>query len=154
MKCRLGEGALIAAAAVTGIAAFALTPALAPVVVRAPRATVSVTIKDFKVKAGRSTAQAGTIVLRIQNAGPSTHEFNVDRTDHDAAALPLKSDGLTVDEDAAGLHRIGSIEEINLGETANLRVKLPPGHYVFYCNLEGHYLGGMHWSLNVTSDAQ
>jgi uncharacterized cupredoxin-like copper-binding protein len=26
---------------------------------------------------------------------------------------------------------------------------LAPGHYVLFCNLEGHYLGGMNVSLEV-----
>jgi uncharacterized cupredoxin-like copper-binding protein len=28
-------------------------------------------------------------------------------------------------------------------------VRLPPGHYVLYCNMEGHYLAGMHAEVTV-----
>ena len=30
-----------------------------------------------------------------------------------------------------------------------LVLHLAPGHYVLYCNLEGHYLGGMYAALTV-----
>ena len=33
--------------------------------------------------------------------------------------------------------------------TRLLGLGLTPGNYVLYCNLEGHYLGGMHASLAV-----
>jgi uncharacterized cupredoxin-like copper-binding protein len=44
---------------------------------------------------------------------------------------------------------LGSIEVLKLGESDDLTLRLPPGHYVLWCNLEGHYLGGMHASLDV-----
>ena len=34
-----------------------------------------------------------------------------------------------------------------------LVIHLAPGRYVFFCNLEGHYLGGMHGVLEVSGDA-
>jgi len=73
----------------------------------------------------------------------------VDRTDLASGALPLKADGLTVDEESKALHRIDSIEQLNLGNTGDLSLNLKPGHYVLYCNLEGHYLGGMHVGFDV-----
>ncbi len=112
---------------------------------------VKVTLEDFSVKASQATVRAGTVVLHIHNAGPSTHEINVDRTNDAASELPLKADGLTVDEDDPSLRRIDSIEELDLGTTGDLTLRLQPGHYVFYCNLEGHYLGGMHAALNVVA---
>ena len=110
-----------------------------------------VTLHDFGIKAKRTTVEAGQVVLHIHNAGPSTHEINVDRTSDAAPDLPLKADGLTVSEDDASLQRIDSIEELNLGATQDLTLHLKPGHYVLYCNLEGHYLGGMHMALNVVA---
>jgi uncharacterized cupredoxin-like copper-binding protein len=87
--------------------------------------------KDFHITASSKTVEAGTVVLHVHNAGPSTHEINIDRTDDPANALPLKPDGLTVNEDARSLHRIDSIEEMNLGQSGEMTVHLKPGHYVF-----------------------
>jgi uncharacterized cupredoxin-like copper-binding protein len=112
---------------------------------------IDATVWDFWVKVSRPEIRAGTVVLRIHNRGPSTHEFYVVRTDTSAGSLPIQSDGLTVDEDAPSLHRVGSIERLSLGATQDLKMTLTPGHYVAYCNLEGHYLGGMYTSFDVTA---
>jgi uncharacterized cupredoxin-like copper-binding protein len=44
---------------------------------------------------------------------------------------------------------MGSIEVVEAGDKATLKLNLPPGHYVLYCNLEGHYLGNMYATLEV-----
>lgn len=115
------------------------------------RGRLDVTEKDFAVKARRTTVTAGVVVLHVRNAGPSTHELNVDRTNDAPADLPLKPDGLTVNEDASSLHRVDSIEQLDLGDSGTLTLRLRPGHYVVYCNLEGHYLGGMHLAFDVVA---
>lgn len=106
-------------------------------------------LEDFKVHLAAGTAQPGDIIMHLVNDGPSTHELNVDRTDLLADELPLRSDGLSVDENSPLLTRIGSVEVIPAGDTADLRLDLPSGHYVVYCNLEGHYLGRMYADLDV-----
>ena len=86
--------------------------------------------------------------FRIENRGPSTHEFVVVRTDVPAGGLPLGPDGLRVDEDSPLLHHTGELDEVQLGSSGTLVLRLPPGHYALICNLEGHYLGGMHLALD------
>jgi uncharacterized cupredoxin-like copper-binding protein len=39
------------------------------------------------------------------------------------------------------------------GADETLALSLQPGRYVFFCNMEGHYMGGMHGVLEVTPDA-
>ena len=116
---------------------------------RSAGSRIDVTMHDFGIKVSRRSVPAGTVVLHVTNNGPSTHEFNVDLTNYHAGDFPLKRDGLTVKEDAAGLRRIDSIEQINLHRTEDLTLDLKPGRYVLWCNLEGHYLGGMHQSFDV-----
>lgn len=110
---------------------------------------IDVTMHDFGIKVSRHSVPAGTVVLHVTNDGPSTHEINVDRTRYSSGEIPLQRDGLTAAEDAKGLRRIDSIEQVNLHRTADLTVELKPGRYVLWCNLEGHYLGGMHETFNV-----
>ncbi len=98
--------------------------------------TVEITQRDFRFHANVTSVPAGTVTFRVHNRGPSTHEFNVDRTELPDGSLPLRADGLTVNE-------------VSYQSTDELTVHLKPGHYVLYCNLEGHYLGGMHVSLTV-----
>ena len=114
-----------------------------------PPGAIQVGLEDFKVHLATATAQSGDLTFHVKNDGPSTHEINIDRTDLAADQLPLREDGLSVAEDSPDLTRIGSIEIIEAGDVANLKLNLPPGHYVLYCNLEGHYLGQMHASLDV-----
>ncbi len=111
--------------------------------------TVEITQRDFRFHANVTSVPAGTVTFRVHNRGPSTHEFNVDRTELPDGSLPLRADGLTVNEDSPVLHRIDSLNEVSYQSTDELTVHLKPGHYVLYCNLEGHYLGGMHVSLTV-----
>ena len=110
---------------------------------------IDVKLEDFLVHVGATTATSGEITLHLHNVGPSTHEINVDRTELAEGDLPLREDGLSVDEKSPQLTRIDSIEILEAGDRKNLQLDLPPGHYVLYCNLEGHYLGKMHATLDV-----
>ena len=110
---------------------------------------IDVTMRDFGIKVSRRSVPAGVVVLHVTNSGPSTHEINVDLTNYRAGRFPLQRDGLTVNEDAEGLRRIDSIEQVNLHRTEDLTLHLKPGRYVLWCNLEGHYLGGMHETFDV-----
>ena len=115
-----------------------------------PPGAIQVRLEDFKLHLAVTTAKAGEVTMHLENDGPSTHEFNVDRTDLAPDQLPLRADGLSVDEASPLLKRMGSIEILEAGDKKNLTLNLPPGHYVLYCNLEGHYLGSMHATLDVT----
>lgn len=112
-----------------------------------PESTVDVTLKDFAIHAPASVA-AGGVTFRIYNQGPATHEFVVVRTSLPAGELPIGSDGLSVDEDS--LEGAGEVGEVDTWTTEPLTLPLTPGRYVFFCNLEGHYLGGMYTSFDVT----
>lgn len=112
--------------------------------------TVDVTLKDFSIHASTPSAKAGPVVFNVYNQGPATHEFVVVRTDLPADRLPIAADGLSVDEDA--LARVGEISEVNISTSEPLDLRLSSGHYVFFCNLEGHYLGGMRFAFEVSDD--
>jgi uncharacterized cupredoxin-like copper-binding protein len=106
-----------------------------------------VTEKDFAITA-QPTVAAGDVTFNVTNDGPATHEFVVVRTDLASDELPIASDGLSVDEDT--LQGVGEISQVDFGTTESATLSLAPGHYVFFCNIEGHYLGGMHTELEVT----
>jgi uncharacterized cupredoxin-like copper-binding protein len=86
------------------------------------------------------------VVFRVTNRGPDEHEFIVVHADH---GLPLRHDGITLDEDALEKSIVGSIEPAPAGETHTLRLSLTPGRYALVCNMFGHYMGGMHTPLLV-----
>jgi uncharacterized cupredoxin-like copper-binding protein len=115
-----------------------------------PRGTpVNLLLKDFKVLRDAAVVPAGTVSFRIRNQGPTTHEVIVVRTDRAPDKLPLQRDGLTVDEEGPGIDFLDEVEGLDIDDRQTLVLDLAAGHYVLYCNLEGHYLGGMYEALTV-----
>ena len=112
-------------------------------------APVNVLLDDFTLRRDVAVVPAGTVRFRILNQGPTTHELSVIRTDRAPDKLPLQRDGLTINEDAPGMHFINEAEGIEIGDRRTLALRLAAGNYVLYCNMEGHYLGGMHAELTV-----
>ena len=110
---------------------------------------MAVTLEDFKLTTSVVDIPAGRVTFQVTNNGPSTHEFNVDRTNLAAAALPIDPSGLLVAEDSPALHREGSVESAGIASVHHLTLNLAPGSYVVYCDLEGHYLSGMHVLIHV-----
>ena len=105
-----------------------------------------ITEGDFRITAPREVA-AGDAVLRVHNRGPDAHELILVRTKD--GRLPLRGDGLTVDEDAVAKNEVGALEPGAPGSVRELDVKLTPGRYVLFCNMSGHYMGGMNATLVV-----
>ena len=105
-----------------------------------------VKVKDFAIKAPKQL-QAGNIVLHVRNAGPDTHELLLVRAD--GHTLPLRPDNLTVDEDALKPRTVGTLEDAHPDTLRTWKLHLAPGRYVLFCNMSGHYLGGMHTLLVV-----
>jgi uncharacterized cupredoxin-like copper-binding protein len=66
-----------------------------------------------------------------------------------SAPLPLRRDGLTVDEDAVADRTAVSLEPQPAGAVTQTRARLTPGRYVLFCNMSGHYLAGMRRELVV-----
>jgi uncharacterized cupredoxin-like copper-binding protein len=111
-------------------------------------AGLDVTLKDFEITPSQQTVAAGNVVIRVHNDAEVTHQFIVVRSDLPADGLPVGRDGLSVNEE--WLTAMGGLDEVPEAQTGALQLDLQPGRYVFFCNLEGHYLGGMHAVLEVT----
>jgi hypothetical protein len=107
---------------------------------------VRVVERDFHISVVHGQLTAGTVVFHVTNRGPDEHEFIVVRADR---VLPLRPDGITLDEDALEKNIVGSVEPARAGQTNTLRVSLEPGRYALVCNMYGHYMGGMHAPLVV-----
>jgi uncharacterized cupredoxin-like copper-binding protein len=115
-----------------------------------PKGTlVPVRLRDFKLTTKVEKVPAGFVTFRVHNVGPSTHEFVVARTDVAADALPLRGSSLAVNEDSKKLRAVGELGEVRLDATRDLTLNLKAGRYALYCNLEGHYRGGMYAMVEV-----
>jgi uncharacterized cupredoxin-like copper-binding protein len=110
---------------------------------------LNVLLTDFEVEQDAAIVPAGTVSLRILNEGPTTHELIVVRTDTAPDKLPLQDDGLTVDEEGPGITFLDEAEGLDIDDRQTMVLDLEAGNYVMYCNLEGHYLGGMYAPLRV-----
>jgi uncharacterized cupredoxin-like copper-binding protein len=111
----------------------------------APEPTFNVVERDFAIKAPREVAP-GEVRISIENKGPDAHEFIVVRSD--GKPLPLRKDGMTVDEDAVE-NRIVAALEPELPGSREVDATLAPGRYVMICNMSGHLMGGMKRTLVV-----
>ena len=111
-------------------------------------AVVRVTERDFRITVAPARIQAGTVRLLLRNQGPDTHELIVVRSPR--RSLSLRTDGLTVDEEALARATVGTAEGKGPGAVRELLLNLKPGRYELFCNMAGHYLGGMRAELVVT----
>ena len=113
---------------------------------RAGGTLLRVTERDFHISAPKHVA-AGDFRFSVRNKGPDAHELIVVR--EPGSQLPLRPDGVTVDEDLLKEATAGVLEPGEPGGLRDLEVHLTPGRYVLFCNMSGHYLGGMHADLVV-----
>ena len=56
-----------------------------------------------------------------------------------------------VDEEASPttFQHLDELEGLDIGDRGTLRVHLTAGHYVLYCNMDGHYQAGMSTEFTV-----
>jgi uncharacterized cupredoxin-like copper-binding protein len=107
---------------------------------------VRVTERDFRISAPKHV-RSGDLLLSVSNRGPDAHELIVVRDR--SSELPLRRDGSTVSEEKLEPVTAGALEPGQPGSRRTLRLHLVPGTYELFCNMSGHYLGGMHAKLVV-----
>jgi uncharacterized cupredoxin-like copper-binding protein len=107
---------------------------------------LAVTEHDFHIDAP-SRLRAGDYTFVVHNEGATDHELLIAPTTN--GSLGLRPDGLTVDEEAVEAREPGTLEPGAPGAVRDLTVHLAPGRYVFFCNMEGHYMAGMHAEVVV-----
>jgi uncharacterized cupredoxin-like copper-binding protein len=113
--------------------------------------TVSVSLNQWTITPTATTVPAGSVTFNVANEGTVTHEFVVLQTDTPAAEIPIDSfegEQDRIDEDTAGTN-VGETGDMEARATQTLALDLAPGHYVFVCNLPGHYGQGMHTDFTV-----
>jgi uncharacterized cupredoxin-like copper-binding protein len=113
---------------------------------QAARTLVRVSERDFHISATPNRVAPGNVLLVVRNHGPDTHELIVVRSH---SRLPLRLDGLTVDEDALNALTVASLDGAGPGSDRKLQVHLAPGRYELFCNMAGHFMAGMHAELVV-----
>jgi len=105
-----------------------------------------VTERDFKISAPKQVA-SGNLDVTVDNKGPDDHELIIVRAT--TARLPLRSDGLTANEEKLSPITAVTLEPAGPGTVRTFRLKLRPGRYVLFCNMAGHFMAGMRTTLVV-----
>ncbi|MBV8949929.1 MAG: hypothetical protein JOZ99_03570 [Actinobacteria bacterium] len=116
-----------------------------------PARAVTFAEQDFAINASTQTLRAGDVTVTIHNFGPSSHELLGFRTNLDDAALPLGPDRNIVEDDPSMTKVFDTETDLRPGTQRVVHLTLTPGHYVFACNLPGHFRLGMHVSVTVVS---
>lgn len=107
------------------------------------------TLANFKIDAPAQLS-AGLTRFVVHGLGPTMHEFNVVKTGDGRKSLPVGPDHLVDDQNPhPDFDHLGEVEGIDIGQAKSLTISLPPGHYVLYCNMDGHYAFGMNADLTV-----
>jgi uncharacterized cupredoxin-like copper-binding protein len=112
---------------------------------------VSVSLNQWSVTPSVTPA-AGPVTFTVTNAGSIAHEFVVLKTKTPAADIEVgKFEGESdrINEDTAGTN-VGETGDMQPSTTSTVTMDLTPGHYVFLCNLPGHYMQGMHVDVTVS----
>ena len=101
------------------------------------------------IKLDADSVPAGTVTFDVTNDSKDLiHEMVLSPLTADQEDLPYLADEYKVDEDAAG--HLGEVAELEPGKGGALTIDLKPGRYIVYCNIPGHFVGGMWTVLTVT----
>lgn len=107
-----------------------------------PMAMMGITIDKTEVAAGMVTFEV------VNDSKDIIHEMIVSPITSTEEVLPYIADENRIDEEKAG--HLGEVSELDPGKSGALTVELKPGMYLLYCNIPGHYIGGMWTTLTVT----
>ena len=101
------------------------------------------------VKLDKTKVSAGWITFDVTNDSKDiVHEVIVSPIKKGETELPYIADENRVDEEKAG--HLGEVSELDPGKSGSLKLDLKPGEYILYCNVPGHFIGGMWTLLEVT----
>ena len=107
-------------------------------------AALHITERDFRISAPKHVA-SGNLTVTVVNKGPDDHELIIVRAT--TARLPLRSDGLTANEEKLTPIIALTLEPAPPGTVRTTHVHLRPGRYVLFCNMAGHFMAGMRTTL-------
>jgi uncharacterized cupredoxin-like copper-binding protein len=109
-------------------------------VAAAKHGTVYVQLGDIWVAPTVPSVKSGKVVFKANNVGKLEHELMVER-------MPMKFDApMQPNEDAAQ----GMIPDMDGGGHGQMTMRLKPGRYMLFCNVQGHYAAGQHIPFTVT----
>lgn len=107
-----------------------------------------VVMTEMSISIGYAFFPAGQVTFDVTNAGKTTHELVVIRTDVIPSAIPMRPNDPTK---AVETGSVGELEDLAPGTTSTLTLTLAPGRYALICNEPGHFAAGMRAGFTVAS---
>lgn len=97
----------------------------------------------------KAEVPAGMVTFEVSNDSKDLiHEMVLSPIASREVEMPYLAEENKIDEDKDG--HLGEVAELDPGKSGTLAVELKPGLYLLYCNIAGHYIGGMWTVLTVT----
>ena len=103
------------------------------------KVTMGIALSTEAVKTGQVTFEV------FNSSKDMVHEVIIARLKDMTTPLAYLATDRKVDEEKSEYH-LGEVSELEPGMTGALRLELKPGHYLIYCNIQGHYMAGM-WTI-------
>ena len=98
--------------------------------------------------AAPTQVHAGTVEFKVKNASKEVmHEVIVAPVADPSKPLIYNAELQRVDEEAVGDK--GEVADLEPGKEGSMKIDLPAGDYILYCNIPGHYMSGMWTALRV-----
>jgi len=116
--------------------------------------TVNISQSEFKIQADPKASPDQDISFILRNEGTIPHQFIVIKTDLAPDKLPTQGSPSQVNLSDSHLTVIYQYPAYPAGQANLLHLSLKPGHYVFICNLPGHYEQGMRTDFSVSESNQ
>ena len=109
----------------------------------------TISLTEWKV-AIPPTMKSGKSDVTINNQGTTPHELLIFKSDLAPGAYPTDAAGNIVEE-GAGVALVSDGDNIDPGGSQVRTIDLPPGKYLFVCNIAGHFKLGMFTAVTVTN---
>ena len=110
--------------------------------------TVAVELSDFSIDPSPASVPAGAVTFAVKNVGPAVHEMVVIRSDLDPSEVPIENH--EANEEAPGMTPMGEVEDVQVGESTELKLSLEAGSYILLCNIKKHFERGMVTEFQVS----
>jgi uncharacterized cupredoxin-like copper-binding protein len=143
---------VIASASVIGVLSLFGAPPRANAAVHAQLPSmdkrISMTLNEWKIKAPKEVG-AGKVTISVRNTGKVEHELVLLRTDLKPSQIRIDKKTDRFNEEAPDFTSPGEINSVKAGKSKTASFDLAPGHYIFVCNLVGHFRQGMYKEITV-----
>lgn len=105
-------------------------------------------LSEWSIDLSNPRVESGAVDLEVANDGLLLHELVLVRESEAGSSLTTVNG--VVDLAGLGTRLIGEVAELSPDDDIRATIDLPPGRYVVFCNIPGHFDAGMHTTLEAS----